>query len=287
MNVYLHPVAMPKGSSWSAPVRINDDTVNAWQNWQWMAAAAVSPNGRIDAIWLDTRNGGRQHEPGSALLRLLLGRRRHLVAQRGRHSNLRQRRWAIPNQFKMGDYYHHRLRTRRAADVAYAATFNGEQDVYHVRVFPDCNGNGVSDVTDIAAPAVFDCNANHVPDGCESAPVCLGAGAVSGGLVLGKASGGDLALQWSASCTVEDDDYAVYEGALLSFASHIPRACTTAGETSHLLAPAGGDTYYLLVPTHADREGSYGVDAAGAGAPGRGCRLPSPASPPLHALTES
>jgi hypothetical protein len=125
----------------------------------------------------------------------------------------------------------------------------------------------VSDVTDIASPSVFDCNANHVPDGCESAPVCLGAGTVSGGLLLGKAMGGDLTLQWEASCAAGDDDYAVYEGTLLSFASHLPRVCSTAGETSHLLAPAGGDTYYLVASTHADREGSYGQDGGGAERP--------------------
>jgi len=28
------------------------------------------------------------------------------------------------------------------------------------------------------------------------------------------------------------------------------------------LTPGEGDTYYLVVPTHADREGSYGRDSA-------------------------
>jgi hypothetical protein len=148
-------------------------------------------------------------------------------------------------------------------DVAFAATFNGEEDVYHVRVFPDCNGNGISDITDLADPLVFDCNANHVPDDCETAPTCLGAGDVSGELTLGKATGEDLLLQWDGSCAEGDDDYAVYEGTLGSFGSRAPVSCTTGGGTSRFLTPAAGDTYYLVVPSHADREGSYGRDSTG------------------------
>ena len=81
-----------------------------------------------------------------------------------------------PNQFKMGDYITI-VSGETAAQAAFTATLNGEQDVYHVRLFPDCNGNGVSDVLDVASPVIFDCNANHVPDECELA-VCLGAGTV-------------------------------------------------------------------------------------------------------------
>ena len=76
----------------------------------------------------------------------------------------------LPDQNKIGDYYGI-VSNDTGADVAYAATFNDEQDVYYVRVFPDCNGNGVSDVTDIASATSVDCNSNHVPDECESA-VC-------------------------------------------------------------------------------------------------------------------
>jgi hypothetical protein len=43
------------GQTFSAPVRINDDPANA-QKWHWLAAMSVAPNGRIDVVWLDTRN---------------------------------------------------------------------------------------------------------------------------------------------------------------------------------------------------------------------------------------
>ncbi len=53
-------------------------------------------------------------------------------------------------------------------NVAYAATFNGEQDVYFLRIGPwDCNGNQIDDAEDIANEASLDCNGNGVPDECE------------------------------------------------------------------------------------------------------------------------
>ncbi|MEZ4980035.1 MAG: sialidase family protein [Saprospiraceae bacterium] len=41
------------GLTWSEPVRINDDYIG--QGWQWMGTMSVAPDGRIDVIWLDTR----------------------------------------------------------------------------------------------------------------------------------------------------------------------------------------------------------------------------------------
>ena len=50
------------GSTWSAPVRVNDDSSTS--AWQWFGTMSVAPNGRIDAVWLDTRNdpGGYDSE---------------------------------------------------------------------------------------------------------------------------------------------------------------------------------------------------------------------------------
>jgi hypothetical protein len=54
------------------------------------------------------------------------------------------------------------------ANVAYAATFNGEQDIYFLRIGPwDCNGSEIDDAFDISSGASKDCNANDVPDECE------------------------------------------------------------------------------------------------------------------------
>jgi hypothetical protein len=55
--------------------------------------------------------------------------------------------------------------------VAYTATFNGEQDVYYLNVFPDCNNNRISDVLDIQNRLSGDTNRNHQPDSCENITV--------------------------------------------------------------------------------------------------------------------
>lgn len=67
---------------------------------------------------------------------------------------------------KMGDYTQ-LVANASGADVAYTATYNGEQDVYYLKVFPDCNENGVSDVDDIAHGSSLDTNNSHMPDECE------------------------------------------------------------------------------------------------------------------------
>ena len=43
------------GQTFSTPRRINDDPVNH-NKWHWIGTLSVAPNGRIDCVWLDTRN---------------------------------------------------------------------------------------------------------------------------------------------------------------------------------------------------------------------------------------
>src|SRR5439155_1646987 len=43
------------GLTFSAPHRVNDDPVNP-SKWHWFGTFAVAPNGRLDAVWYDTRN---------------------------------------------------------------------------------------------------------------------------------------------------------------------------------------------------------------------------------------
>jgi hypothetical protein len=83
-----------------------------------------------------------------------------------------------PNQNKLGDYTHS-ISDNGGVNLAYAATFNGEQDVYFLRISRDCNGNGVEDDCDIVCGATgtrcdvagcgtkSDCNGNDIPDECE------------------------------------------------------------------------------------------------------------------------
>jgi hypothetical protein len=71
---------------------------------------------------------------------------------------------------KIGDYSH-LVSDANGAHVAYTATFNGEQDVYYLNVFPDCNNNRISDVLDIQSRLSGDTNRNHQPDSCENITV--------------------------------------------------------------------------------------------------------------------
>lgn len=253
------------GTTWSSPVRVNDDASLA--NWQWFGAIAVAPNGRLDVVWNDTRNSGQtnvsqlfyswSYDGGVTWAA-------NLAASPPFDSTV-----GFPNQNKIGDYLGIVSDTVQA-HVAYAATFNGEEDVYYVRLFPDCNHNGISDETDLASGTSADCDHDHVPDECQTAspdPLCRGGASVSETLGVARDAAGDLHLSWGASCRPEDTDYEVYEGTLGIFPSHAPRLCTTGGSTSATLTPADGDTYYLIVPVHGVLEGSYGRDSRGAEIP--------------------
>lgn len=99
----------------------------------------------------------------------------------------------------------------------------------------------------------------------------IAAGAVPDGdavpgtpLRLGKTPGGELTLEWATACGGAAVDYAVYEGVLGSFDGHRPLLCTTAGATSATPAAGPGGRYFLVVPSTANREGSYGRDSSGA-----------------------
>jgi hypothetical protein len=75
--------------------------------------------------------------------------------------------------------------------------------------------------------------------------------------------GASLVLNWFGSCSVADNNYEVYEGAIGgNFTSHVPVNCATGGTTS-TFAPAAGNRYYLVVPTNGATEGSYGKNKAG------------------------
>jgi hypothetical protein len=118
------------GQTWSAPVRVNDDpTTSAWQ---WFGTMSVAPNGRIDVVWLDTRNdatGGYQSElfySYSTDAGVTWSPNVALTPPFDPHVG-----W--PQQNKMGDYFD-MVSDEFGANLAYAATFNNEQDVYYARI---------------------------------------------------------------------------------------------------------------------------------------------------------
>ncbi len=155
------------GATWlAAPIRVNNDapSLNAYQ---WFGTMSVAPDGRIDAIWNDTRESQQPN----------LSRVYYATSSDGGTT------WTgntpvspqfdsylgFPQQNKIGDYSH-MISDRVGASAVIAATFNGEQDVYLLRINDyDCNSNGIPDAQEIALGLVADCNANGIPDTCEAA----------------------------------------------------------------------------------------------------------------------
>ncbi len=120
------------GRSFNAPHRVNDDPVDH-SKWHWLGTFSVAPSGRLDAVWLDTRYAANNTDsqlfysysmdagdtwstnvPVSASFNPLIG---------------------YPNQNKMGDYMSI-VSDNGGGNVVYSATFNGEEDIYYVRVAP-------------------------------------------------------------------------------------------------------------------------------------------------------
>ncbi len=152
------------GQTWSDPIRVNDDltTTNAWQ---WFGTMSVAPNGRIDVIWNDTRNGIADNFSELFYTNSFDGGSTWSASTPV--SPMFDSHLGWPNQSKLGDYYD-MVSDNAGVNVAYAATFNGEQDVYFLRIGTiDCNENGIPDAEDVASGASDDCNGNSFPDECE------------------------------------------------------------------------------------------------------------------------
>jgi hypothetical protein len=118
------------GSTWSDPIWINDEQGEG--NTHWFGTMSVAPNGRIDAVWLDTRVSGGpdfsalyysysldQGDTWSANIQLSDAFDPHL---------------GYPQQNKMGDYFD-MTSDDHGAHLAWANTLNGEEDVYYSRIY--------------------------------------------------------------------------------------------------------------------------------------------------------
>jgi FG-GAP-like repeat len=138
------------GQTFSAPRRINDDPVNH-AKWHWFGTLSVAPNGRIDAVWLDTRNAANNTD--SQLYYSYSVDGGNTWSRNVAISNPFNPFLGYPNQNKLGDYITV-VSDNDGANVAYAATFNREEDIYYVRIgragwnlitAADFNGNGKPD----------------------------------------------------------------------------------------------------------------------------------------------
>ena len=123
--------SLDNGVTWSVPTRVNDDSNGS--DYNWMAVMSLAPGGRIDSVWYDTRD-----DPGHFLSKLY-----YTCSYDGGDTWIPNRAisetfdstvgW--PVQQKMGDYFQC-LSDGGGTNIVYAATFNGEQDVYYLRHHP-------------------------------------------------------------------------------------------------------------------------------------------------------
>jgi hypothetical protein len=120
------------GITFSAPRRINDDAVNH-AKWHWFGTLSVAPSGRIDVVWLDTRNAANNRD--SQLFYSFSIDGGNNWSRNVAVSNSFNPSVGYPNQNKIGDYITV-VSDDASANVAYAATFNGEEDIYYVRIPP-------------------------------------------------------------------------------------------------------------------------------------------------------
>ncbi len=82
-------------------------------------------------------------------------------------------------------------------------------------------------------------------------------------VLLGKLSGNELMLSWTASCAVTDTNYAIYRATIPNFTSYSPLDCSTGGDTFATIPAPSGSVFYLIVPNNGVREGSYGSATSG------------------------
>jgi hypothetical protein len=127
------------GATFSAPQKINDDPANP-SKWHWFGTFSVAPNGRLDAVWYDTRNAANNTD--SQLFYSWSTDAGVTWAPNVEVSNAFDPSQGYPNQDKIGDYITI-VSDNTGANVAYSATFNlntntgqHEEDVYYVRVSP-------------------------------------------------------------------------------------------------------------------------------------------------------
>ncbi|MCB9896901.1 MAG: exo-alpha-sialidase [Planctomycetes bacterium] len=149
------------GLTFAPSVRVNDDPPGNGA-WHWLAAVDVAPDGRVDAVWYDTRDSGQQN-----VCQLYYAWSHDGGAHWSTNVPVSPAfdSWVgWPQQSKMGDYIDIRSGAD-GADVAYTATFTGGQDVYHTRVFP------LGTITDLG----------HALAGSAGVPSLVASGALFGG----------------------------------------------------------------------------------------------------------
>jgi hypothetical protein len=112
---------------------VNDDPSMA--NYQWFGTMSVAPNGRIDAVWLDTRDAPSGQLFSSLYYSYSLDQGETWSANE-KLTDYFDQSIGYPQQEKMGDYFDMES-DETGAHLAWANTFNDEEDVYYSRIISD------------------------------------------------------------------------------------------------------------------------------------------------------
>jgi hypothetical protein len=118
------------GVTWSAPKTINDDA-SPLSHYHWSAVMDVAPNGRIDVAWYDTRNA-TNNTTSQLYYSYSLNGGLTWSTNRALSPQFNQT-IGYPVQQKIGEQFG-LVSLANSACITYAATFNGEEDVYFTRV---------------------------------------------------------------------------------------------------------------------------------------------------------
>jgi len=138
------------GITWGLPIRVNDDTSE--NNIQWFGTLSVAPNGRIDAVWLDTRDD-QSGGDSSALYYSYSTDQGTTWSVNEKLSDAFNPHMGYPNQTKMGDYFD-MVSDNIGAHLAWTNTLNGEEDVYYSHIIPNIFV-GINDVSNNGIFSVF------------------------------------------------------------------------------------------------------------------------------------
>ncbi|MHC5110487.1 MAG: hypothetical protein ACYTHJ_11490 [Planctomycetota bacterium] len=151
------------GTNWTPAIKVNVEGL--FEAYQWFGTMAVAPNGRIDVIFNDTKNSFQENI--SELFYTFSIDQGDTWQEAIPVSPAFDSHLGWPQQNKIGDYYD-MISDNTGTSIAYAATFNGEQDVYFLRIDGDCNENNLFDRQEIADGSLADEDGNGIPDICEA-----------------------------------------------------------------------------------------------------------------------
>jgi hypothetical protein len=195
------------GSTWSSWQRVND----VQTGWQWFGTMSVAPNGRIDVVWLDSRDdpggydsalyyssssdGGDTWTPNQAL-----------TPSFDPHVG-----W--PNQNKMGDYFD-MVSDDFGAHLAFATTLNGEQDVYYGRIgdspFPDAGRVSLDQpkyqCESTAEISVIDRGLDLDPNAPDIVAITVDSTTEPGGETVVLTETGDSTMRFLGTVTLSETD---------------------------------------------------------------------------------